>query len=172
MKNLTRSIALISTICVFLPSAFADDLEIAPRAEEPVSTDAALTSAPATSEDLTADLPVPPGEADPVGALTKLVQAIRNGQWRMAAAAFLSLLMFGWNYARKNQSWLKERVAGDRAGAISLIALAVAGGLLTALAAEATLDYKLVLGTVWTAVEAAGIFTLLKKIWSPKNTIS
>jgi hypothetical protein len=85
----------------------------------------------------------------------------------MAAALLLSLLMFGWNYARKEVAWLKERLAGDRAGAISLLALAVAGGLLTALSAEAPLDVTMLVGSLWTAVEAAGIFLLLKKIWKP-----
>lgn len=107
---------------------------------------------------------------DPVGTLGKLVDAIRSGHWRMAAALFLSLLMFGWNYARKEVGWLKKRLAGDRAGAISLLALAVAGGLLTALSAEAPLDAKMLIGSLWTAVEAAGLFLLLKKIWKPDKS--
>jgi hypothetical protein len=107
---------------------------------------------------------------DPVGALTQLVEAVRTGQWRMAAAVALSLLMFGWNWLRKTD-WLKSKIdlSKDRAGAISVLALAVAGGLLTSLAADAPLDYKMVLGGLWTAVEAAGLFVLIKKIWKPAD---
>lgn len=113
--------------------------------------------------------PVEAAEGDPLGSLGKLLEAIRSGHWRMAAALFLSLLMLGWNRARKEVGWLKERMSGDRAGAISVLAIAVVGGLITALASSSPLDYKLLLGSVWTAVDAAGIFLLVKRIWKPKD---
>lgn len=87
----------------------------------------------------------------------------------MAAALALSLIMIGWNKARKESRWLKGKLAGDRAGALSLIALAIAGGLVTGLISSSELDWKLLLGSVWTAVDAAGIFLLIKKVWKPSD---
>ena len=132
----------------------------------PVAVDA---GPPATNAEEKAPAQPPETASEALGVFMELVEAIRGGHWRMAAAFTLSLLMFCFNYARKNWTWLKDRLAGDRAGAISLIALALAGGFLTALFSDAPFDLTQVLGALWTAVEAAGIFVLLKKIIKPSE---
>jgi len=106
---------------------------------------------------------------DPMDMLATVVSAVRSGHWRMAAAAILGLLMFGFNWARKNIGWLKSRLDGDRAGAISLIAIALAGGFVAALTSGAPLDVAMLVGSLWTAVDAAGIFLLNKKVISPSD---
>lgn len=158
----------ITTLCFGAAAHAAQDAApIGDAVTAAVSADAgagpvadAGPEAPATAEPATA------GEA--LDSLGELVQAVRSGHWRMVAGLSLSLLMFGFNWARKNVKWLKGKLAGDRAGALSLIALAVAGGLLTSLASDAPLDFKLIAGALWTAVEAAGIFLLIKKVFKPK----
>jgi hypothetical protein len=111
----------------------------------------------------------PAAADDPLGTFAKMVAGVRSGKWRVAAALCLSLVMLGFNWLRKNVKWMKTRLAGDRAGAISLLALAVGGGLLTALSGSAPLDATMIAGAVWTAVEAAGFFLLVKKIWRPSD---
>jgi len=123
---------------------------------------------PALAPTAAADAAVARAASDPIGVVGELIKTARTGHIRMAAALALSLLMFAWNWARKNIGWLKKRMSGDRAGAISLIGLAVAGGVLSALVVDSPLDVKLVVGSVWTAVDAAGLFLLVKRIFKSK----
>jgi hypothetical protein len=148
----------------------SENVTDAPKPETPTDVAPKDAGAPGASEgapETPKPDPVSEAESNPAGMLFDLVSAVRSGQWRMAAALALSLLMFGWNWTRKNVSWFKERLAGDRAGAISVLVLALAGGLVTSLVADAPLDFKLVAAGLWTAAEAVGIFVLLKKIWKP-----
>ena len=134
---------------------------LAQPAEAPLDAGAPAAAPTAT--------PQPVVEKAPTDLLGEVIQGARGGHWRMVGAAALSLLMFGFNWARKNVGWMKKKLAGDRAGAISLLVMALAGGLLLTLRSDAPLDFKTLTTALWTAAEAAGVFTLVKKIWKPAD---
>lgn len=170
-KTMILSIVLIVGLCVAATIAFAQG--DAGSVEDAVS--ATVNAAPAADAQVADDLSPEVADAaeapevDPVGTVTEIVRDMRSGDWRHAIAGLLTLLMFGWNWARKNVSWLKEKIAGDRAGAISVVAIAVGGSLIMTLSGEDPLSYKTLLAGLWTAVESAGIFTLLTRIISPPD---
>lgn len=124
-------------------------------------------SAPAATEELKADPTVGP-DVD-VSTITKIVKDAKDGNWRAVAVGILSLFMFLWNWARKNVGFLKKKLAGDRAGAISLLVLAMVGGLLSTLASDVHLDAKTIIAGLWVAAEAAGVFLIVKKIFRPSD---
>jgi hypothetical protein len=180
-KGPTTMIRLIPATLLALvlasPLASAQDEPASPPAVEEAAPAVELpTEAPATEalEEAPADEPskadelITKASAEPVTVALELYKAAKGGNWRYASALMLVLLMFGWNKARKSE-WLKEKVdlSGDRAGAISVLALGLAGGVLTALVADAPLDFALFAGAIWTAVSGAGVFLVVKKIIFP-----
>lgn len=107
---------------------------------------------------------VTPAPADPLTTGGDLIQAVRSGQWRLAASLALALLMLLLGKAR-NASWSPFK--GDRGGAILVGLLAFAGALSTALATSAPLDWKLLLGTMGVLWTAVGGYTWIKRIIWP-----
>lgn len=99
---------------------------------------------------------------DPVSALAKLVDAIRTGNMRLVVSLVLAFVMFGLAKFRSHIPWF----SGDRGGAILVMALALLGGVSTALASGAPLDAKLFIGIVavaWTAV--GGVQWVKRLLW-------
>ena len=101
-----------------------------------------------------------------IGVLGELVKSVKAGEWRYAAALALTMLMLLLNRFRDKLKWFK----GDRGGAVLVAVLALAGAVATALASDATLDWRLFLGAagvMWTAV---GGYTWVKRlIWPTKD---
>ena len=104
-------------------------------------------------------------EAQPVDALMQLVTAAKEGNWRLVAALGLGLSMLVFNKVRPRIKWLK----GDRGGAVSVMAMSLAGAFSTALLTDAEMDLKLVVGAVGVAWTAAGGYTWMKRLLWPKD---
>lgn len=135
----------------------------APEGAESATEPPAPTSPPATT------VPAPTGpdsaENDPVGALVRLVDAVRAGNWRLVASLALALLMLGLARVRDRVRWFK----GDRGGAVLVGTLALGGALSTALAASAPLGWDLFLGTLGVMWTAVGGYTWLKRLIWPQD---
>jgi len=101
--------------------------------------------------------------SDPGGLAWLLVTAAKDGNWRIAAAAVLSLLMLGLSYTPVRSKLFK----GDRGGAILVLLLAVAGGVVTALVASVPISGALLLGSIGVAFTAAGGYQIIKRIIWP-----
>lgn len=109
------------------------------------------------------------GEKSAAEMFTGTIKDIRSGNYRHGAGMILMLLMTGWNHLRKTNKRLKKKLSGDRAGAISLLVLALLGGLTAALTSTGELGFGMLAESFWTAVEAGGVFLLIRKIISPKE---
>lgn len=123
--------------------------------------DALLDAGPAGPID-----PVAETDKDPVGAAGKMVAAIREGNWRLAAAFALSLIML--LCAKARQNW--KLFAGKRGGAFFILTLALGAGLATSIASGMPVDWKMfaaVFGTAWTAV---GGYTWVRDVFGPQAT--
>lgn len=135
-------------------------------AAEPEKPAAPETEAPgeASAEPKPAT-PPEQAETDPVGTVLQLVGHIKAGEWRLALALVLALLMFALARVRDKVKWFR----GDRGGAVLVMVLALAGTVSTALASSATLDYKLLLGTLGLAWTAVGGYSWIKRLFWPKD---
>lgn len=106
--------------------------------------------------------PTTPKTAEPEVMTEDIIKAVRSGQWRMAASLALGLIMLFLGKVRDKVKWFK----GDRGGALLVALLAFAGALSTALASDAPLDWKLLLGTLGVMWTAVGGYSWIKKlIW-------
>jgi hypothetical protein len=104
-------------------------------------------------------------ESDPFGSIEKFVDAVKTGNWKMVGALALALIMLILAKVRDKVAFFR----GDRGGAILAMLLGLAGGLSAALAANAPIDWKLLLGIVsmtWTAV---GGYSWIKRLVWPKD---
>lgn len=128
----------------------------------------AAAQPPQDGEKAAPSTPAEQADEDPVGTLGELVAAVRAGQWRAAAALALALLMLALAKAR-NWGPAQRLFGGDRGGAILVMLLSLAGGLSTALASEAPLDWKLFLGVVTVAFTAVGGYTWIKRLIWPAD---
>jgi len=136
-----------------------------------LSADAAPTAAPV-------DAPAPPAEPastpaekadeDPLGSLSELVKAVKEGNWRYAASLVLALLMLGLSKARR---WgpMQKAFSGDRGGALLVGILALAGAFATALASSEPLDWKLFVGAAGVMFTAVGGYTWIKRLVWPSD---
>lgn len=136
-------------------------LAVAASHSVPVDADGQVITITA---DAHGDTETPP-EAKPGDTFVELVLAVKNGHWRMAASLALVLLMLGIRRFRDKLPYLK----GDRGGAILVGIMGLAGALSAALATDAALDYKLVLGALGATWMAVGGYTWVKKILWPKD---
>jgi hypothetical protein len=127
----------------------------------PVALQDAATAAPATVS------AAPPAKAteDPLGSLAALVRAIKTGDYRMAAALALALVMVALSKVRDKT----KLFAGDRGGAILAAILGFAGALSTAIAAGAPIDLKLFTAAVQVTFIAVGGYTWIKRLWKPST---
>lgn len=108
-------------------------------------------------------MPVQAVEQDPLGSAGNLVTAIRQGNWRLAAAFFLALIMFALGKVRHQVKWF----AGDRGGAILVMVLSLAGALSTSLAAGMPVDWKMFAAAIGIAWSAVGGYTWVRKMLWP-----
>ncbi len=170
------SILLVLAVIFACGTAIAADAGPTADTPDPKITDSNAKPAKAAPEEGSGEPPPAGGEAktpaeqvedDPLGSAAAFVNAIRKGNWRMAAALALALLMFGLSKAK-----IREKLKifdGDRGGAILVMVLALAGAGSTTLATGAPLDWKLavtVIGIAWTAV---GGYTWIKQMIKPRD---
>lgn len=103
--------------------------------------------------------------ADPVGAVGRLVTSMRAGDWREFAAIALSLLMLLGAKARDKIAFFR----GDRGGVIAIFTLSTAGALVTSLLAGTPIDFTMFYAALETGVLAMGGFIGFKKIFWPAD---
>lgn len=151
----TIFLAMLATLFVasFASPVYAQDAGVAGVTEAPAP-------APAPVE-----APADKAEEDPLSTLGELVSAVRAGNWRLAIALGLGLLMFAAGKFRDKVKWF----SGDRGGAVLVMALALAGAVSTALVSSASLDWKLFLGAAGVAWTAVGGYTWAKRLIWPKD---
>lgn len=162
-------------VLLLMSPAYAEDAGAAPA---PVTTD--IATAPAIDAGIAPAAPaapVVPGHseakppdvsADPFGSIEMLVNAFKAGNWKMAGAIVLALLMFVLAKSRSKVKWFK----GDRGGAILVMALGLAGGFSAALAADGvSIDWRVALGIVGTVWMAVGGVSWCKRIIWPKDDL-
>lgn len=109
--------------------------------------------------------PVAAAERDPLGTGARIVRDIRAGNWRMAAAGLLALLMLLLGKVRARIPWF----AGDRGGAILVGVLGLGGALSSALATSTPIGPELLvgaLGVTWTAV---GGYSWIRRLLKPAD---
>jgi hypothetical protein len=112
---------------------------------------------------------VPPAiatpDADPSGFLRLLVDAATSGKWKVLAGLVLMGLVF------ITRRWIAPRVKWfqSRSGGVALgVALSLLATFGLALAASVPLTLSLTLSALSTAVTAAGLWTWLQHLLSPK----
>jgi len=107
-----------------------------------------------------------PAEKSEVDLLRDVVSDLRAHDWRQATSGVIFLLMAVAARFRDRVPFFR----GDRGGALLLLAMSALGGVATALLAEASVfSAWFLLGSVWTAVGAAGIHALTTRILWPKD---
>lgn len=136
----------------------------APVVVEPAKIEPAATE-PKKDEPVVKASPSETVEADPIGAATTLVTAIKGGQWRIVASLVLAFLMLALAKLRTKLKWFE----GDRGGAILVGLLAMLGAFATTLAAEAKVDFQLILGTLGVMWTAVGGYSWVKRLIWPQD---
>jgi len=194
MTQLTKRLALtaaaiaaISTFAILHPSTVrADGVEAsaaiivdpnpekgipipAPPGKVPDFAQPGAPENPATTEAETKP-PIPPEEVekDPIGAVQSVITAWKEKNWKMLVSLVLAFLMLALAKVRE-QSWSPFK--GDRGGAILVAILGLAGGFIAALQSGASIDFKLILGTMGAVWMAVGGVTWVKRIIWPKDII-
>lgn len=94
-------------------------------------------------------------------------EAIRAGEWRLAMAALLVLLVAG---ARRWGARLSPWLATDRGGAVLALGLAVGLEVAAVLVLDAPLGFTALLYALTTAVAAAGGRQLLRRLLWPQDS--
>lgn len=159
-------------IALFLSAAMAiGDIAFAdPLAAVAAPADVAADPVPptaATMPPLPATQPNAMLSSDPGGLAWTLVTAAKSGNWRLASAAALALLMLGLGYTPVR----KKYFAGDRWGAVLVLLLGLGGGVVTALLSSAPITASLFLGSLGVAFTAAGGFIVVKRIIWPADGV-
>ena len=104
------------------------------------------------------------GDVLEIGAT--IIAAAKGGEWRMAIAAILSLIM---TLAYKLKVRKLSIFKGDRGGVILLLVLGLMGGVSAALASGAPISLDLAIGTLSVVLTAAGGWQVLKRLVWPKD---
>lgn len=100
------------------------------------------------------------------GTVDQVVKAASAGQWLLAVAGVLTLVMF----ALRN--W-RERIKifrGDRGGALLVILLSVLGSVSTFLASGNGFSFSAIAGALAVAFTSAGGYTTLRRIIWPQDS--
>lgn len=130
------------------------------------SPDVAEPAPSVAPEETTDAIKTPEDVAEnPLGAVGGLVSAIRDGDFRWAAAIALSILMLLFAKARDRFEFFK----GDRGGVISVLALSTAGALATSLFSSAPVDVTMFLRAGEIGVLAMGGFLGIKQLFWPAD---
>ena len=152
-----------------LLALFAHSLSAQGQPEGPVPAyleDGAKTAAPTPAAPPAATTPDQEAAEDPVGTAGDVFHDFMAKDWRQAISGLVFLLMGLLARYRKDIPWF----SGDRGGAFLLLLLSTMGGAGTAIAAAGTvLTPWFLLGSISTAVFAAGIRALLKGILYPSD---
>ena len=178
MKRLIMML-ILATVALANPRAtLADPFDAGPAAELVIDAGPDSPEAVTPSEPVKPDEPsaseesdllelIEKAEEDPVGLAAEVVQDVRTGDWRHAIAGILVIVMLGLSKAkvREKVKWFK----GDRGGAALVLALGIGGGAVTALYAEGPLDWRLFAGALSGSFTAAGIYTVFKRLFWPKD---
>ena len=146
-------LAVLGLILALGAVSYAEAGDAGPAAEVVAAIDAGAVGGP-----------VAPGAVDPatdpVGTLLKLVTAIRDTDWRLVAALALSLLIAGLRWVVARQWWEEQ---SKRLKAATVLAISLAGALVTSLLAGAPVNVGMFLRAGEVAVLAGGGYALL---WS------
>lgn len=140
---------------------------------EPV--DAGATPAIDAPTELAPSAPIPPSppastpldkvDNDPLGAVKDIVESAQKGNWKMVLALLLAFVMLGLNKLRGRVRFF----SGDRGGAILLLLVSLIGGVSTTLALDGDFQWSLLLSALGTALMAAGVYNLTKRIIWPED---
>jgi hypothetical protein len=134
--------------------ALADEMDAAPAPTSPSADE--TTAAPS-------DVTKPPQEAG--DAITSVVKNVRSGNWKLAVAALLSLLMTVLAKARSVVPFFR----GDRGGSVLVMVLALMGSFATALSLGGSIDLNLVLSAIGVAFTAVGGWTWVNQVVRPAD---
>jgi hypothetical protein len=155
MRLVILTLIALSFVALFAQVAAAEDLDAG--AEVAATTD--------TTPDTPA--PTPPDiEEDPIGSIQLFIESIKTGNWRMVGSLALVLIMLILSKVRDKIKFF----SGDRGGAVLVMLLGLLGGFSAALAADATFDWKLVLGIVGTVWTGVGGWTWFKRLVDPQES--
>jgi len=149
------------------PAHAQPDTDMAAEAE--IDTEAApeaqILPAASSEAEVAEPTPAEKAAADPLGTAEAIVRDVRAGDWRHAIAGVLVLLMLGLSKGRDKVKWFK----GDRGGAALVLVLGIGGGAVTTLYASGPLDWRLFVGAISASFTAAGVYTVIKQIISPRD---
>ena len=106
----------------------------------------------------------PGADVDPNALVPQLIGAIQGRNWIVVVCLVTILVV--WLARKLPIPFLKT----DRGGAILVMALGIATALLAALAGGAPMTLSLIIGSVVSAVTAAGGFNVFNKIFFPSDT--
>ena len=144
---------------MLLPAyALADDAGVAEEV---------LVAAPAVVAPVVAVVaPVASVESDPVGTLVTLYNAVRGGNWILAASLVLVAVVFlARKYGVKVVPWLGT----DRGGVVLVFGLSFLGALSSSLMAGGKVDLDMVKMAFTAAVAAMGGYQGFKRLVWPKS---
>lgn len=168
----TRVLAVVVALSLTPALAFAQD--DAPAADAgavtaPVTKATDAAPAPAASPTEPAEPKTEPvaeevGQ-DPIGTLTQLVQAVRDGNWKGAAAALIILLV--WAGRKFGEKWSFFR--SDRGGPVLVFALSFGTALIASGLATEPMSLKLFITAAEVGLMAMGGFVGLKRVIWPKD---
>ena len=136
------------------PAPVTSDIATAPPAETPPDSTTTVTTTTTTTP-----------TKDAGGLMYDVVSAVRGGQWRLAIAGILGLLMLG---LAKVRNHARSPFKGDRGGAALVLVLSLLTAFGTALASSAPLGLDLVIGALGAALTAAGGYSIFRKLIWPK----
>ncbi len=103
-------------------------------------------------------------ERDPLGSVDDLLHALEGGNYRMAVALALGLVMLALGKVRHHVKWF----AGDRGGVVLAASLGFMGALSAALASSAPIDFRLFATAAEVTLIAIGGYTAIVRAWKPK----
>lgn len=116
---------------------------------------------------------------DPVTALViTLLEKVMSGDWAAVASAAIALVVYVSRLKKSplqkiflKLSFGKWDIKSDRGGALLVLLLGLAGGLVTTLTAGAPISVALLVTCLKESVMAAGGYVLVKKIFFPTDEV-
>lgn len=102
-------------------------------------------------------------DVDVVSVLRDIVDAGREGQWRLVASGALVFAMWCLRNVREKVKWFQ----GDVGGNVLVALLSLAGALASSLATDMPIDGKMFISAIVIAWTASGGYTFWKKCLVP-----
>jgi surface polysaccharide O-acyltransferase-like enzyme len=167
MKNVTTLTFLMALMSVFLAIPILQVAANDAGTETVEVTPSSIPSAPAapSASDRPAAALATGATTSPEDAITSVVTNVRGGNWKLAVAAILSLLMTVLAKARNLVPFFK----GDRGGSILVMVLALMGSFATALGTGSKVDLNLALAAIGVAFTAVGGWTWVNQMVRPAD---